>query len=109
MTKSKRTIRKGTAADRKRLATARAEEQASKPANVALGRSHRVVLKALKQLQALREEQEVSLSVLEERTGMSRGNLSRLLNNSRPNVTVETLERIASALGAKLRVELDVK
>ncbi|MBS0233787.1 MAG: XRE family transcriptional regulator [Proteobacteria bacterium] len=41
-----------------------------------------------------------------ERMGTSRAQLDRLLDPSEGNVTIETLQRAASALGRKLHVEL---
>ena len=51
-----------------------------------------------------KEAQQVSLSDLEARTGIGRSNLSRLWNNPAPNVTLETVERIASALNCRLQI-----
>jgi DNA-binding Xre family transcriptional regulator len=106
--KHKRTIRKTTAADRKQITAAQSEEMAGMEANKAMWRRHQAMIAALEQLQRMRKEQGVSLSDLQERTGMSRSNISRLLNNPRPNVTIDTLERLAAALGATIRIELNV-
>ena len=61
----------------------------------------------LAQLLAEKERQQLSLSDLQERTGIGRSNLSRLWNQTDPKVTLETVERIAAALHCKLRVTLE--
>jgi len=114
MTKRKRTIRKPTDTERTNLAAAIREEQAGKASNRALGRklqerrtSTDAARDVLQALAAVREAKNVSLSRLEELTGMTRGNLSRLWNNPEPNVTVATLDRIASALGCRIHIKLE--
>ncbi|MGA2621869.1 MAG: helix-turn-helix transcriptional regulator [Thermoguttaceae bacterium] len=59
---------------------------------------------ALKFLKAERQAQGLSLSDVEERTGIGRSALSRLENETEPNPTVVTLTRYAEALGKKLVV-----
>ena len=54
-----------------------------------------------------KEAQQVSLSDLEARTGIGRSNLSRLWNNQSPNVTLETVERIASALNCRIQITVE--
>jgi DNA-binding XRE family transcriptional regulator len=57
----------------------------------------------------LREErhaQGVTLSQLQERTGITRGALSRLENDPEPNPTLNTLRRYAAALGKQIVVQL---
>jgi len=61
----------------------------------------------LAELRAAREKQGLSLADLRERTGMTREAISRLENNEKPNPTLSTLVRLATALGMKL--ELTVK
>jgi len=63
-----------------------------------------VVFNALK---AARQEQGLSLGDVERMTGIDRSALSELERGERPNVTIETLERYAAALGKRLRLELD--
>lgn len=58
------------------------------------------------QLAKCREEQGITFAELAERTGITRGNLARLMSNPDPNPTVSTLCRIAEALGFSLRIEL---
>ena len=61
------------------------------------------VMKALK---AAREHEGISLRELESRTGISRGNLSKLERGS-SNPTIETLARYAKAIGRKLTVAVE--
>jgi DNA-binding Xre family transcriptional regulator len=49
----------------------------------------------------------LSLADLAERTGIDRGNLSRLENDPQSNPTVETLLRYADALGCEVRIHLE--
>jgi len=58
------------------------------------------------ELQAERQRQGLSLSALAEASGMDKARLSRLENAKYPNVTMETIERYAQALGKDLRIEL---
>lgn len=46
-----------------------------------------------------RERQKLTLAQLEERTGISQAALSRLENGKSPNPTIDTIYRIAAALG----------
>ena len=62
---------------------------------------------ALDSLAELKNERGLSLSELEAATGIGRSNLSRLWNNPSPNVTVETLNRIASALDVTLTITFE--
>lgn len=55
-------------------------------------------------LRAAREEQSVSLGELQEETGMTRGRLSRIENGIESNLTIDTLDRIAQALGLRILV-----
>ena len=116
--KKKLKRREPTSAERERWEKAVQEE--SRPdviaANKALGR--KVLKKKQKQTAAarqaldilakLRADRGLSLRDLEKATGITRGNLSRLWNNPLPNVTVETLGRIAGALGAELEITVKV-
>lgn len=54
-------------------------------------------------LKTAREADGISLRQLEERTGMSRGSLSRL-ENGQGNPTIATLQRIAEAIGRELLI-----
>ena len=64
---------------------------------------------ALKVLKAERQAQGLSLSDVEQRTGIGRAALSRLENETEPNPTVVTLTRYAEALGKKLVVKFSTK
>ena len=57
-------------------------------------------------LKAARETAGISLRDLEERTGISRGNLSRLENGS-TNPTIATLRRYAGAIGKTVNISVD--
>jgi len=61
---------------------------------------------ALQLLKAERQQQGLSLADIEDRTGISRPNLSRLENEAEANPTVATLTRYANALGKKLLIVL---
>ena len=56
-------------------------------------------------LLAEKERQSVSLAT-QERCGITRGNISKLLNDPEPNATLATIERIAAAMGVKVCVTL---
>jgi transcriptional regulator with XRE-family HTH domain len=56
-------------------------------------------------LRAARESAGVSLRELEERTGISRGNLSRL-ETGESNPTVATLRRYAAAIGKTVSITI---
>lgn len=58
------------------------------------------------QLEAARKAQKVTKKELAERLGTSRAQLDRVLDRPNQNVTIETLKRIAEALGKQLRLEL---
>lgn len=58
-------------------------------------------------LKTERERQGLSLSDMEARTGISRGQISRLENLLESNPTISTLIRLADALGKKLTINLE--
>jgi predicted transcriptional regulator len=60
----------------------------------------------LTQLKAAREAKGLSLSDVEELTGMDRSALSKLETGQRANPTMETLVRYAEAVGKRLVVSL---
>ena len=62
---------------------------------------------ALKALKAERQAQGLSLSDVEQRSGIGRAALSRLENESEANPTVVTLTRYAEALGKTLVVSFE--
>jgi len=61
---------------------------------------------ALRLLKAERIRMGLSLADVEDRTGISRPNLSRLENEAQANPTVATLTRYAEALGKRLLITL---
>lgn len=61
----------------------------------------------LQQLLAEKERQQLSLADIEAKTGIGRSNLSRLWNQADPNVTLETVERLAAALKCRLQITLE--
>ncbi len=67
---------------------------------------HRRLLDTLHALKAERETQGLSLTDLEQRTGIKKSTLSRLENNPNANPTIHTLMRIAEALDREIAIEL---
>ena len=61
----------------------------------------------LQQLLAEKERQQLSLADIEAKSGIGRSNLSRLWNQADPNVTLETVERLAAALKCRLQITLE--
>ncbi len=57
-------------------------------------------------LRKRKAEEDLSLSELQARTGIDSGNLSRLLNADEPNLTLETVERLATAMHCTIQVTL---
>lgn len=112
--KIKRTIRKATPAERAKLAAAWKEEAAGREANRKAGRvvlkkqqSQTAIANALDRIGQIREAEGISLRQLQKLTGISASNLSRMWTAEEPNVTFKTLERIAEALGRRVRIEFD--
>jgi predicted transcriptional regulator len=62
---------------------------------------------AFRVLKAERQAQGLSLSDIEQRSGIGRAALSRLENENEPNPTVTTLTRYAEALGKRLVVTFE--
>ena len=58
-------------------------------------------------LKALREQQGLSISDMEKRTGMDRAMISRLENGQIDNPTLATVSRYAKALGKRVIVSLE--
>lgn len=58
------------------------------------------------QLKELMKQQKLTKTEMAKRIQTSRTSLDRLLDPSNPSVTLRTLERAASALGKRLRIEL---
>lgn len=60
----------------------------------------------ISELRAERERQGLSLAAMAERIGMDRQNLHRIETNPNANPTLETIHRLAEALGKQLHLEL---
>jgi predicted transcriptional regulator len=109
---AKRFRRELTPEERQRWQRATEDAETEKAEILAEGRrikaAHRrvnvAVRDALKMLKAERQAQGLSLSDVEERSGIGRAALSRLENETEPNPTVVTLTRYAEALGKQLVV-----
>jgi len=104
----KRSHKKQTQAeyDRDKRLAALAESEADQAdARRARDRSRRVRA-IIAQLRAERERQGLSLATVAERIGLNRQNLHRIETNPNANPTLETLSRIAEALGKSVHLEL---
>jgi DNA-binding phage protein len=77
---------------------------------VARGRAilaaHDRLQQALQTLKAKRQERGLSLTDVQRLSGIDRARLSRLESDPHANPTIETLDRIAHALGVELRVAI---
>lgn len=108
--------RQPTDPEKARIRKAIAEE--SKPEAIAANRAKIQKLQAGKQrsgtvaqhvldlLRKRKDDEHLSLSELQARTGIDSGNLSRLLNADEPNLTLETVERLATAMHCTVHVTL---
>jgi DNA-binding Xre family transcriptional regulator len=67
---------------------------------------HERLRDAVDALKVERKIQKVSLTELERRTGISKSSLSRLENDPTANPTMDTLMRIAEALGKQVLIKL---
>ena len=110
MVARQRVIRKGTPKEDRQTDLAAAEEEAAIPANrelIARADDSRETLNAaVAALRQAREDAGLSLADVQERSGITRGNLSRIENLKGPRPTLATLERLAKAVGC--RIELKV-
>lgn len=88
------------------MPVATSEPAQAQPANTAQPGGGVPLEEAGPYLRAAREEYGMSLGELEEQTGMSRGRLSRIETRLTPNPTIDTLIRIAAAMGLRLLVTL---
>ncbi len=110
------TRRKPTEAEKIRLRKAIAAE--SKPESIAANVAKIQKLRAAKRqsgsiaqqvldlLRQRKDAEHLSLGDLQARTGIDSGNLSRLLNADEPNLTLETVERLATAMHCTVHVTL---
>ena len=67
---------------------------------------HQRLRDELAALKAVREQRGISLTELAARTGIAKGNLSRLENDPAANPTLETLLRLADAIGVELKLDV---
>ena len=112
---AKRLRRELSPEEKQRWQRAREEAESEKKEILAKGRRIKsahgrievAVGDALKMLKAERLGQGLSLSDVEERSGIGRAALSRLENETEPNPTVVTLTRYAEALGKRLVVSFE--
>jgi hypothetical protein len=99
-----------TQAERMRHAEVRRQIEQEKAELIAHGRRvklrHKRLCEAVEVLKATREILGLTLSDIKERTGIEKGNLSRLENTPNPNPTIDTLIRYADAVGKELVIEL---
>lgn len=112
--RGERIYRKATDEERKRHTTVREQIEVELP-DIKQRARHRLALikkegtplrQVLAALRAERERQGLSLSDINERTGIDRAALSRLENNENANPTLATLERYAEAVGKQVVVLL---
>lgn len=109
-----RVRRELTAEERKRLALARKEVEATKAAILAEGRNRKKAWEAMRQdaqaaianLKAERERRGLSLADIETSSGLKRSALSRLENDPTANPTMLTLQRYALALGMSVATKV---
>lgn len=112
--KAKRVIRPLTAEETRRLADARRDVEAKRDEILREGRAAKMACLAMRhdvdgtvsRLRAERERLGLSLTDIEERSGLRRSVLSRLENDKNSNPTLLTLQRYAAALGMSLNTTL---
>ena len=115
---AKHIFRELTPDERARVAGVREKIESAEKAEI-LGKARRykreydesqaALHEAFQLLKAERVSQGLSLGDMEQRTGIARGNLSRLENETAANPTIATLTRYADALGKKLQIVLTDK
>jgi DNA-binding Xre family transcriptional regulator len=59
-----------------------------------------------RELQAERKRQKLSLASVAQRSGIDKSRLSKLENSDYPNVTLDTIERYADALGKQVLISV---
>ena len=110
VTVRKRVKRRLTAAEVKRHRRIIKDVVREKDAIVARGRAvlaaHDRLQLALQTLKAKRQERGLSLTDVQRLSGIDRARLSRLESDPHANPTIETLNRIAQALGVEVRVAI---
>ena len=99
-----------TQEERVRHAAIRRQIEQEKAELIARGRRvklrHKRLREAVGILKETRETLGLSLTDIKARTGIEKGNLSRLENAPNPNPTIDTLIRYADAVGKELVIEL---
>ena len=103
-----------TAEQKKTIQAIRQHVEQERPELVAEGQrvaqAHEIVSVQLRGafalLKAVRKSAGVTLAALAGKTGISKGALSRLENDPAPNVTITTIQRVASALGHDLHISV---
>ena len=104
--KIKRVYRKLTAQERERHRQIRERVERDKPRlnreALAVKAQMEATFAAMQTLKAERQKRGISLRRLAERTGIDKSNLSKLENDINANPTLETLVRIARAIGGTL-------
>jgi hypothetical protein len=99
-----------TQAERVRHAAIRRQIEQEKPELMAQGRRvklrHVRLREAVGVLKSTREALGLTLADIKARTGIEKGNLSRLENAANPNPTIDTLIRYADAVGKELVMQL---
>ena len=102
--------RKFTAAEKKRFAQARRDVELEKPALTrrALTRKAKMLasFNAMQLLKQERENRALSLNDVARRSGIDKSRLSKLENDPNENPTLQTLMRIAHAIGVKLTISV---
>ena len=100
--------RKMTPEEKASYQRAKAEVEAEKPelTRRALVRKQELLelADAMRTLKREREARGISLTELAQRSGIDKANLSRLENDPYPNPTLDTLSRIAHAIGVRLTI-----
>lgn len=67
-----------------------------------------ILMQVGNQIRTIRQEKKISLRDFEKITGIARGELSNIETGKR-NATLETIERIAKALGCRVEILIDPK
>jgi len=111
---AKRSNRKLTDAERRRINALRRQVEAERPEILqkarAFKKAHAAAAAQLHEafvlLKAERRSLGISLAELRKRTGIGQSALSRLENDAEANPTITTLARVAEALGKRIVIQL---
>jgi DNA-binding XRE family transcriptional regulator len=85
---------------------ARAEAEQEKPAVIARYRARKAAQELVSALRSARQDAELTLQEMQDRTGMDASNIVKLETGQRENPTLETLFRYADAVGKQLELRL---